>query len=126
MMVIVASLREEMAAFLRQGGFKEAGHDGTARFHLSLAERQVAVVLSGIGKERAVEAASRAVESFQPDLIVSAGFAGGVKPGLRSGDLVTPEVVWGVEGPPEGWTLESAQSQERRGRSGFRTAGRRP
>ena len=110
MLAIVAALKEEVSELLASGGFRVAeGHSG-ARYYRSEATSNVLVVESGIGGKRAQRATEHVVETFKPDLIVSAGFAGGVKPGLKTGDLRLCQTVWCVEGPPDGWTLPAASS----------------
>jgi nucleoside phosphorylase len=71
----------------------------------------VAVVVGGVGKERAESATRVALERYAPDLAISAGFAGAVSPGFSTGDLVVCNRVWSVEGPPEGWSRQSARSR---------------
>ena len=111
MLAIVAALKEEVADYLALLGYRRAGQDGLARFYRTPARHDVVVVVSGIGRARAVEATTRAVEIFGPDLILAVGFAGGVRPGLKAGDVVLCDRVWSVEGPPDSWTPELAQSR---------------
>ena len=109
--VILAALKEEVADFLAQGHYREAVRTDGNRCFESSSERDVAVVVGGVGKERAESATRAALERYGPDLAISAGFAGAVRPGLSTGDLVVCSRVWSVEGPTEGWSRESARSR---------------
>ena len=111
MIAIVAALREELAGYLAHGGFELANRNENVRCYSSAIERRVVVVEGGVGRRRAEAATRLAVERFSPDFIISAGFAGGVKPGLNTGDLFLCDRVWSVEGPPDSWTLEAALSR---------------
>lgn len=61
-----------------------AFHEGT------IAGRRVAWVVSGAGAIAARQAATMLLEGHAPALLVSAGFAGGLDPGLVRGALVLP------------------------------------
>jgi adenosylhomocysteine nucleosidase len=107
---IIAALTDEIADFLAQGRFRETvGTDGNRCFE-STSERDVAVVAGGIGRERAELATRLAIERYEPDLVISAGFAGAVRRGFSTGDIVLCDRVWSLEGPREGWSRDSARS----------------
>lgn len=48
---------------------------------------------TGIGIRKARKGTSYLIRKFRPDLIISAGYGGGLKPGLRVGDIVLGEWV---------------------------------
>ena len=111
MMAVVAALREEVKDFLAWGGFKLAEQESGTRFYRSPEARNVVVVESGIGRTRAEKATRLAAETFRPDFIASVGFAGGVRSGLETSDLLLCGRVWAVEGPLNSWSPETALSQ---------------
>ena len=89
MIVFVAALKQELAAFGEvvaidrreqvDGVPLAEGHaDGVA----------VALVQSGIGRQRASEATRLAIARYRPDMIVSVGYSGGLSPEIRGSDLV--------------------------------------
>ena len=51
----------------------------------------MALVLSGIGRERSLIATAAAIERYRPDAVVSIGYSGGVLPAVGGGDLVLGE-----------------------------------
>ena len=104
MIAVVAALKDEIADYLAGHGFMLDGRTDTARFYRSPDERDVVVVEGGVGRRRAEEATRQVVQRFGPELVVAVGFAGGVVPGLTTGDLVVCQKVWAVEGPPAEWT----------------------
>ena len=128
MIVIVAAIRDEVAGFLALGDYRESARLIAARHYVSVRWPDVAVVVGGAGRDRAVAATREALERCEPDLIVSGGFAGGVAPGLSVGDLMLCERVWAIEGPqggsvsrnvadgiPEEWLDQIAGSHRRGG-----------
>jgi adenosylhomocysteine nucleosidase len=54
----------------------------------------VAVRVSGVGREAARVAAGRLIDDVRPELVIAAGFCGALAPELRVGDVVTsPRIV---------------------------------
>ena len=111
MLAILAALRQEIRDYVGPRGFSETAREGGTRFYQSPAARDVVVVEGGVGRTRAEKATRQTVERFRPDLIVSAGFAGAVKPGLRTSDLILCDRVWAAEGPARTWSSEAAPSR---------------
>ena len=50
--------------------------------------RNIKVILTGMGKRNAGRAMRAALEGGRPGLVLSCGFAGGLRPGLGTGDVV--------------------------------------
>lgn len=48
----------------------------------------------GIGMGNAHEATEKLIDLHHPDFILSAGYAGGLQPGLKTGDIVLPTEIW--------------------------------
>lgn len=55
-----------------------------------IARRTVAWVVAGTGVERAARATRLLIDGHRPRLVIAAGFAGGLVPGIDRGSLVTP------------------------------------
>ena len=53
-----------------------------------LAGEAVEVLLTGIGRRNAGKAMHAALAAHKPDLVISSGFAGGLRPDLKLGDIV--------------------------------------
>ena len=113
MIGIVTAIREEVSDFLRQGGFQPAdgpvNGDRSVHFFESRQMPDVVVVEGGMGRENAERATRLLTDRYGPDLIVSAGFAGAVKPGAKAGDLVMCSQVWSLPGPASFWSEDSAE-----------------
>jgi adenosylhomocysteine nucleosidase len=60
--------------------------------------RRVVLVESGVGRENAARATHALVDAHRPLRIVSAGFAGGLDPALRPGDLVVADSLVDLAG----------------------------
>jgi len=73
--LVVAAVRQELAPFLKNGC-------GDAQ-----------VLLTGMGRRRALAAVRKALKNGSYRCVVSAGFAGGTGPDFRTGDLVVASEV---------------------------------
>jgi adenosylhomocysteine nucleosidase len=58
-----------------------------------LDDRRIVLVQSGPGRRRAAAATEALLEDHRPAVVVAAGFAGGLDPGLRRGDIVVGDDV---------------------------------
>lgn len=56
-----------------------------------LDHNNIALVRAGVGKVRAKEATERIIKDFSPELLISAGFCGGLIEELRVGDVVVSD-----------------------------------
>lgn len=57
-------------------------------------QKDVAIIISGVGGRGVRRAVKVLIESFGPDLIISTGYAGGLSPEVEVGDIVvTGEVI---------------------------------
>ena len=119
MIAVIAALKDEIADYLSRRGFMLDGRTETAGFYRSPDDRDVVVVQGGIGRARAEEATRQVVKRFGPELVVATGFAGGVVPGLRTGDLLVCQKVWAVEGQPAEWSPDMAESHALLGQEPF-------
>ena len=83
-----------MAGILKLGAFKSGWHKSGTGPHAAIFRTggihglDVALVVSGIGEDRAYAAAKRASAAFRPSAIISAGFSGALEESLKAGDVV--------------------------------------
>ena len=112
MIAVVIAIAEEVRDYLDEGGFKRAHGESTNRFYESPQKPDVVVVEGGVGRDRAEMATGEVIERYSPELLISAGFAGAVKPGLRVGDLFVCDRVWSVDGDPAFWKPEAASTRK--------------
>lgn len=68
------------------------GHGFLVRLGL-LRNRPVMLVTTGVGPAAAAKAVDSVLAAHRPQWVVSAGFAGGLQPGLAHGDLVAPDAL---------------------------------
>ncbi len=111
MLGIVAAFKEETADYLSRGRFREVERSGPYRFYRARRGPSAVLVLGAVGKPRAKEATSRLIENYGPEIVVSAGFAGAVRPKLRTGDVFVCDRVVSMDGPPAFWTVDSANER---------------
>ena len=88
---IVAALGREVWPLVKDWPFSHQEHEG--RSFKFFEKGGMVVVCGGIGAESARRAAEAAICLYHPALIVSAGFAGGLDPALRAGDMLIPRHV---------------------------------
>ena len=103
MILVVAAMKEELAEYLDRGRFFVLDRSEQVALFQSMYRRDVVVVVTGIGRKRAEDATGVAIMRLAPDLVISTGFAGAVRPGLETGELVLCDTVLSVEGPADSW-----------------------
>jgi adenosylhomocysteine nucleosidase len=59
----------------------------------TLGDRQVVLMLSGPGRASAARATEALLDGHRPELVISAGFAGGLDPKLQRGDIVLADTL---------------------------------
>ena len=111
MLGIVAAFKEEVSEYLIRGRFRLVERNGPYRFFRARRGPAAALVLGAVGKSGATEATSQLLENYGPRLVVSAGFAGAVRPDLDTGDVLACDRVLSMEGPPASWTVENANER---------------
>ena len=84
--LVLAALPQEYAG-LERLPFKKISGGPFKRFELSLPGRLVVLVETGMGAANAERALSWSLSAYSPDLLVSIGFAGGLDPSMRVGDV---------------------------------------
>jgi adenosylhomocysteine nucleosidase len=88
---IVAALEREVATLVKGWSATTAQHEGREfTFYESI---YAVVVCGGIGPEAARRAAEAIILRYSPAIIVSAGVAGALVPGLRVGETIFPATV---------------------------------
>ncbi|HUD67177.1 MAG TPA: hypothetical protein VMQ17_21520 [Candidatus Sulfotelmatobacter sp.] len=88
---IVAALEREVHGLLRQWRVIEKEHVGR-RFRF-FENDDVVLVCGGIGADSARRAAEAVIAIYAPGVVYSVGFAGGLDPGMRVGDILRPQRV---------------------------------
>ncbi len=89
MIGLVFALPRELESFrVRLGSASRFQADGLTFYYTSLNGQPVISVNSGIGQERSRRAAESLLRMFNIDVIISAGVAGGLKDGVRTGELI--------------------------------------
>jgi adenosylhomocysteine nucleosidase len=88
---IVAALEREVWPLVKAWQTTHESHDG--RDFKFFEHENAVLVCGGIGAEAARRAAEAIITLYQPALVISAGFAGGLDPALRAGHALTPRLV---------------------------------
>jgi len=89
MIAILVAVRQELRPILRRAEADHVVRQEHLDFHEgTLAGQPVALLALGIGKECARIAAEITIRCYRPDLVISAGFGGGLQPHVREGDIV--------------------------------------
>lgn len=86
---IVMAMREEIRPVLRRLGGHRKEQAGPFPLYLFQRDgRQLVLIESGMGINRATAATTELISRAQPRLIITAGLGGGVRPGLNVGEVV--------------------------------------
>ncbi len=91
---VIVALSSELAVLRKRTNSIIKREIGEVRFFLGKAGgQQVMLVQSGVGYRKAQRATSLLLESYSPELIVSAGYTGALQPHLGAAELViAPEI----------------------------------
>ena len=111
MLGIVAAFKEEVSEYIARGRFRLVERSGPYQFYRARRGPAAALVLGAVGKRGAREATGHLLDNYGPRLVVSAGFAGAVRPDLNTGDVFVCDRVLSMEGPPASWTVENANER---------------
>ena len=98
MLVFIAALQRELShlePLLRSQ--HRARVRGCLLSQGTVSDLPVVLVQSGMGRDRALEGVRAVMESCRPEAVVSIGFAGGVSPEVRCGDLVLGERLYTLD-----------------------------
>lgn len=91
---VITAMPEEYRAVADSLGTVAAAQVGTLRAgRFSQAGHEIVLVESGMGFHNAAKAAELLVRDGRPDLLVLAGFCGGIAPELRAGDVVVAKGI---------------------------------
>jgi len=89
MIAILVAVRQELKPILRRADANHVVRQEHLDFHEgTLGGQPVALLALGIGKECARIAAEMTIRCYRPDLIISAGFGGGLQEYVEDGDIV--------------------------------------
>src|SRR2546428_404189 len=89
MIAILVAVKQELRPILRRANATHVVRQEHLDFHEGTLNNQpVALLALGVGKECARIAAEMTVKCYRPDLIISAGFGGGLQDNVRAGDIV--------------------------------------
>ena len=109
---IIAALRQEADPFIKGLDASHCSHAGPLTVHRgAVGERPVSLVVSGVGRSAARDAAEALIELSRPNLIISIGFAGGLAEEAAAGTVVVgSEIVDDAGGreafpAPDGFVL---------------------
>jgi adenosylhomocysteine nucleosidase len=88
MLALFGALEQEISGFRKLMFIEKIDvWDDTRVYRGSFHEKKVLLVNSGVGKRRALAACRSVLAHYPVNGIISLGFAGGLKPGCRTGDM---------------------------------------
>ena len=112
MLAIVAAFREEVSDYLNRWKFHVVDQDDHLRFYYrSRLMPDVVVVQGGPGRQKAVDATEQMIDRYNPDFLISAGFAGSVQEDIHTGHLFVCDKLLSIEGPAPLWKSDSAHER---------------
>jgi len=89
MIAILVAVRQELRPILHRAKANHLVRQEHLDFYEgTLAGQPVALLALGIGKECARIAAEMTIRCYRPDLVISAGFGGGLQSHVRDGDII--------------------------------------
>lgn len=89
MIAILVAVKQELRPILRRAKASHVVRQAHLDFYEgTLAGQPVALLALGVGKECARIAAEMTIKCYRPDLIISAGFGGGLQDSVSDGDII--------------------------------------
>ena len=88
---IVAALEREVRSLIK--GWRRVEREFEGRRFTFFERGQAVLVCGGIGANAARRATESAIALYQPDLMLSAGFAGALDPALKVGEIFSPRRI---------------------------------
>jgi len=95
--LVTFAVQAEFSPWRRRRVFRRIASAPHPQYEAGIGENTVRVVLTGMGAENARRAAQLALAD-RPDLCVSSGLAGGLKPGYRPGEILAARRVSDIKG----------------------------
>ena len=108
MLAIVADMRRDIDRLLKNERFKETEREGHLRFYTSGGVPNVVVATGGFGEDSAAQSVGELIRRFNPEIVVSAGFASAGAPNLRTGDIVVCDRILAPDGPAYSWRASNS------------------
>lgn len=91
---IITAMPEEYTAVAHDLGFtRNERIQGISVGRFNFAGHLILLAESGMGFENATRATKALINNWHPDLLISAGFCGGIIPGLEVGDVVVAKSI---------------------------------
>lgn len=117
---ILAAMDKEISLLLPLlNNVEETSFDGVKAYLGSIGDKEVCLMKCGIGKVNSALNALRMIRSFNPDLVINSGVAGGADSSMKVGSLLIateaayhdvwcgPGTQWGrIDGMPERFTMD--------------------
>ena len=104
MLAIVAAVHRDIAGFLKVGRFSQSDRVDSLRFFNSASLPHIVAATGGFGEDEEMgQSVSELVSRYNPEIIVSAGFASAARPGLPTGEIIVCDRVLAVDGPAYSW-----------------------
>lgn len=91
---LICAIPQESRPILRQlGCFSRVRLGNLFVWSGASANLQLILAESGMGMDHAAEAAQNIIKFAPPDIVISTGFCGAIRPGLRRGDVILAENI---------------------------------
>lgn len=98
MVVIISSIKEEIAAIVKKTALLSVEEEKPRRLlKVNYNSRQILLLQTGMGKENAISSVSFVLDHYSVSTVISLGFAGALRDDLRAGDLVLYSKIFAKE-----------------------------
>ncbi len=92
-LALLTALPEEARGILETGCWRRVPSSALAVYEGGIGSSEAVLAVSGVGRVRSEAAARVVLEEHRPGALLSLGFAGGLVPGQRPGDLVVADTL---------------------------------
>jgi len=91
--VVTFAVRSELAPWLRLRAFRPVRAEGLECYETTMAGAEVFAVVTGMGAANAAQAIRHVLNARLPDVVVTSGLAGALKPAYGVGDVLVARYV---------------------------------
>ena len=104
MIAIIVPKKHQVHMMIRSMGLKHIKNYKEFQLYKTKAQKEVVLIESGTGREKAELITERIIEEFNPKLIISAGYSEGVKSTVKSTQLLLCKNLYLLNDVPAAWS----------------------
>ena len=108
---ILGAVSEEIAGIKREINISDrVGLDKSEAWFGKYQGRNIVLVRTGVGRKRAQNATQQVIDKFNPEVIISMGYAGALTEGLNVGDMFVASTIFSPESDSNSFEMDDPKN----------------